>query len=203
MIALIDYGGGNLRSVTNALARLDTECMMASRPADVEGATAIVFPGVGAAAPAMAALRERELDRVIVAAIQRGIPYLGICLGLQLLFESSAEDGAACLAVLPGRVERLRTTVKLPHVGWNTVEPTRPHPMLTGLDGAAMYFTHSYVGVPRDRSLIAGETTHGSRFASVIASGQVVAVQFHPERSGAAGLAFLSGFVRAARPVAA
>lgn len=195
MIGLIDYGAGNLRSVQNALARLDEDCLIAASPEDLADAHAIVFPGVGAAAPAMAALRERGLDEAIVRAIDRNIPFLGICLGLQLLFESSAEDGASCLGVLGGTVERLPTREKLPHVGWNTVDHVRAHPVLAGMDGEAMYFTHSYVGAPRDAAVVAAETTHGVRFVSIIATGRVVGVQFHPERSGAAGLRLLANFV--------
>ncbi len=199
MIALIDYGAGNLRSVQNALARLDEDCVIVTGPDALAGAHAIVFPGVGAAAPAMAALRKRGLDQAIVAAIHQGIPFLGICLGLQLLFESSAEDGAACLAVLAGTVERLRTDEKIPHVGWNTVDQVRSHPVLAGVEGAAMYFVHSYVGVPRDAAVIAAQTTHGNPFTSIIARKRLVGVQFHPERSGTAGLHLLANFVRDAR----
>lgn len=199
MIALIDYGAGNLRSVQNALARLNQDCRVCSSSSDLSGADAILFPGVGAAGPAMASLRQRGLDRAIVDAIRRDVPYLGICLGLQLLFESSAEDGARCLGVLNGSVERLRTSEKLPHVGWNTVEQTRSHALVQGIDGRAMYFTHSFVGVPDDDTVVIARTVHGSPFVSVLAFGNAIAVQFHPERSGPAGLQFLGSFVAAAR----
>ena len=202
MIVVIDYGAGNLRSVQNALARLNQACLISRTPQDIRQARAIVFPGVGAAGPAMTALRERELDRAIIDAIRRDVPYLGICLGLQLLFESSAEDGAQCLGIVPGTVERLRTREKLPHVGWNTIELTRSHPVLDGIDGAAMYFTHSFVGVPGDPSVIAGRTVHGTSFASAVTIGRAVAVQFHPERSGDAGLRLLGSFVDNARTAA-
>jgi glutamine amidotransferase len=196
MIALVDYGAGNLRSVQNALEALEVESSIASTPKALAHADAIIFPGVGAAAPAMAALRARGLDRALVEAIQRDKPFLGICLGLQLLFDSSAEDGATCLGVFRGTVERLPTGEKLPHIGWNTLERVADHPVLTGLEGKAMYFVHSYVGVPRDRQLIAAETTHGVPFVSAVAAGQLVGVQFHPERSGPAGLKLLENFVR-------
>jgi glutamine amidotransferase len=199
MIALVDFGAGNLRSVENALDALKVASAIASTPTELAGAEAIIFPGVGAAAPAMAALRARGLDRALVEAIQRDKPFLGICLGLQLLFDSSAEDGATCLGVFRGTVERLPTGEKLPHIGWNTLERVADHPVLTGLEGEAMYFVHSYVGVPWDRQLIAAETTHGVPFVSAVAAGQLVGVQFHPERSGPAGLKLLENFVRFAR----
>ena len=199
MIALVDYGAGNLRSLQNAFDALEVESAIASTPEDLARADAIVFPGVGAAAPAMAALRSHGLDQPLVDAIRRGRPFLGICLGLQVLFDSSAEDGATCLRVLGGTVERLPTGEKLPHVGWNTLERVADHPVLAGLEAEAMYFVHSYVGVPQDRHLIAAETTHGVPFVSAIASGSMIAVQFHPERSGPAGLKLLENFVQFAR----
>jgi imidazole glycerol-phosphate synthase subunit HisH len=199
MIALVDYGAGNLRSVQNALDALKVASAIASTPTDLTGADAIIFPGVGAAGPAMAALRSRGLDRPLVDAIHQGTPFLGICLGLQLLFDSSAEDGATCLGVFRGTVGRLPTKEKLPHIGWNTLERVAGHPVLSGLEGEAMYFVHSYVAVPRDRQLIAAETTHGVPFVSAVAAGSTVAVQFHPERSGRAGLKMLGNFANFAR----
>lgn len=201
MMALVDYGAGNLRSVQNALGALRVESEIASTPDTLGSAEAIIFPGVGAAAPAMGALRARGLDGAIVDAIGRGKPFLGICLGLQLLFDSSAEDGATCLGIFRGTVERLPTREKLPHIGWNTIERVKPHPVLDGPEGEAMYFVHSYVSVPRDRQLVAAETTHGVPFVSAIATGSLVAVQFHPERSGRAGLKLLENFVEFARVI--
>jgi glutamine amidotransferase len=203
VIALIDYGAGNLRSVQNALARLDAACTITSTPEDLAKARAIIFPGVGAAGPAMAGLRERGLDQAVTAAIRNGIPFLGICLGMQLLFEWSAEDGAACLGVFPGTVERLQTKEKLPHVGWNTLEHVRPHRVLDGMEGEAFYFVHSYVVVPRYPAVAAGETTYGVPFVSAIARQGLIGVQFHPERSGSAGLRLLENFLRFADEEAA
>ena len=203
MIALIDYGAGNLRSVENALARLNAIATIAAAPEDLARARAIIFPGVGAAAPAMASLHDRGLDRAVITAIRNGVPFLGICLGMQLLFERSAEDGAACLGILPGTVERLNTREKLPHVGWNTLEHVRPHPVLEGVEGEAFYFVHSYVVVPRHPAVVAGETTHGVPFVSAIARQGLVGVQFHPERSGTAGLRLLEKFLRFAKVEAA
>jgi glutamine amidotransferase len=199
MIALVDYGAGNLRSVQNALAALEADSAIVSTPEDLTRADAIIFPGVGAAAPAMAALRARGLDGPLIEAIRQGTPFLGICLGLQLLFDSSAEDGATCLGVFRGTVERLPTSEKLPHIGWNTLDGVATHPVLAGLEGEAMYFVHSYVGVPQDRQLIAAQTTHGVPFVSAVATGRLVGVQFHPERSGRAGLKLLENFVQFAQ----
>lgn len=203
MIALIDYGAGNLRSVQNALGRLGATCAIVSTPEELARARAIIFPGVGAAAPAMAGLRDHGLDQAIIAAIRRGVPFLGICLGMQLLFDRSAEDGAACLGVIPGTVERIKTAEKLPHVGWNTLDHVRPQPVLEGLEGQAFYFVHSYVVVPRHPAVAAGETTHGTPFVSAIAREGLVGVQFHPERSGTAGLRLLENFLRFAKVEAA
>lgn len=196
MIALVDYGAGNLRSVENALARLDAAYTIATTPEDVAVAEAIIFPGVGAASPAMTRLRSRGLDQAVTTAIRSGVPFLGICLGMQLLFEWSAEDGAACLGILSGTVERLKTEEKVPHVGWNTLEGVRLHPVLEGSEGEAFYFVHSYVVVPRHAPLVAAVTTHGVPFVSAIALHRLVGVQFHPERSGAAGLRLLYNFVQ-------
>lgn len=203
MIAIVDFGGGNLRSVESALQRIGSRAEIASTPEALRNADAVILPGVGAAAPAMAGLRERNLDVAIVDALKRGVPFLGICLGLQLLFERSAEDGATCLSILRGSVERLQTTEKLPHVGWNSIDPVGAHPVLAGLDREPMYFVHSYVVVPADRDLELAQTTHGVPFVSAVAAGRVVGVQFHPERSGSAGLALLKNFVRFARVEAA
>ena len=203
MIAIVDFGAGNLKSVENALERLGTSDHIASTPDAVANADALILPGVGAAAPAMAGLRSRKLDVAIVDAIKRGVPFLGICLGMQLLFERSAEDGATCLDVIPGTVERLTTSQKLPHVGWNTIDVVRAHPVLSALDGEAMYFVHSYVAVPATRDVIVTKTTHGVPFVSGVATGRVVGVQFHPERSGEAGLKLLEAFVRFANVGAA
>ncbi len=195
MIALVDYGAGNLRSVENALGRLGVKASIASEAADLDGANAVIFPGVGAAGPAMARLKQHRLDEALRSSIRGGVPFLGICLGLQLLFDWSAEDGTACLSVLRGTVERLQTSEKLPHVGWNTIEGLRPHPVLDGLQGEAFYFVHSYVVIPRNPAVITTHTVHGSLFVSAVAHENLVAVQFHPERSGESGLRLIENFL--------
>ena len=201
MIALVDYGSGNLASVGNALHRIGAPFALADRADALTEARAVIFPGVGAAAPALSALRTRGLDRAIHEAIDRGVPFLGICLGLQLLFESSAEDGARCLGILEGTVERLATREKLPHVGWNAMHVVRPHPVLDAFQDEPMYFVHSFVAVPRKASVIAAQTTYGVPFVSAVAEDRLIGVQFHPERSGSAGLRLLEHFVRFAASV--
>ena len=199
-IAVIDYGAGNLVSIGHALERVGAAVTIATRPSELHGAEGLVVPGVGASAPAMAALRRRGLVEAILADLDRGIPYLGICLGMQLLFERSEEDGAEGLAVLRGTVRQLPRAPRLPHIGWNQLERRRDHPLLRDVpDGAACYFVHSYAGVPDDASIILAETEHGGRFASAVASGPLLGVQFHPERSGEGGLQVLANYVELVR----
>ncbi len=199
-IAVLDYGAGNLVSISHALERVGAAVRIASRATELEGAEGLVVPGVGASGPAMAALHRRGLVKPILAAVDRGMPYLGICLGLQLLFERSEEDGANGLAVLRGTVRRLEGAPRLPHIGWNQLERRRDHPLLRGIvDAAACYFVHSYAGVPEDRSVVLAETEHGGRFVSAVASGPLLGVQFHPERSGDDGLRVLANYVELVR----
>ncbi len=163
---------------------------------------ALVVPGVGAAAPAMARLDRHGLTGPIGAWLASGRPFLGICLGLQLLFESSDEDGAVTLGALAGRTLRLEDAPTLPHIGWNQVERTREHELFDGIaDGADFYFVHSYAGGPlaADEAAVLAHTTHGRPFVSAIARGPVLGVQFHPERSGHDGLRLLANFARLAR----
>lgn len=197
-IAVVDYGAGNLVSIAQALAAAGAEVILARRADALVDADALVVPGVGAAAPAMARLRRRGLDAPIRAWIGAGRPFLGICLGLQLLFEASDEDGAVTLGVLPGRTVRLAGAPRLPHIGWNQVERRRAHPLFTGIgEDADFYFVHSYAAAPAPGAgeLILAETGHGGRFVSAIARGSLAGVQFHPERSGRDGLRLLANFV--------
>jgi len=197
-LAVVDYGAGNLVSIDQALMRVGGEVVVADDPAALGGADALVVPGVGAAEPAMARLDERGLTAPLRAWLAGGRPFLGICLGVQLLFEASDEDGAETLGVVAGRAVRLDAAPTLPHIGWNQVERTRPHPLFDGIaDGADFYFVHSYAGepAPRDRGVVLATTEHGDRFTSAIARGAMVGVQFHPERSGDVGLRLLANFV--------
>jgi len=191
-IALVDYGAGNLVSIRNALERLGAQVGLASGPADLEGADTILVPGVGASAPAMGRLRQQELAGPIVELVRAGAWYVGICLGLQLLFERSDEDGAEMLGLLRGDVKVIPEAPSLPHIGWNRVDQRRAHPLLDGVaDGAPAYFVHTYAPVPADPGIVVADTEHGGRFVSVVASDRIVGFQFHPERSGADGLRML------------
>ena len=197
-IAVVDYGAGNLVSIEQAFTRVGAAVTVARSAEALSGADALVVPGVGAAAPAMARLERAGLVEPIRAWIAAGRPYLGICLGLQLLFEGSDEDGATTLGVLPGRTVRLEEAPTLPHIGWNQVERRREHPLFEGIaDGADLYFVHSYAGEPaggpNDEAVLA-TTEHGRPFVAAIARGPLLGVQFHPERSGADGLRLLANF---------
>jgi glutamine amidotransferase len=195
-VALVDHGAGNLVSLRWALERAGAEVVMARNPSGLDAAQAIVMPGVGAAAPAMARLRRSGLDRSVRDAVERGTWYLGVCLGLQLLFEGSDEDDAELLGLLGGRVRPIPRAPRLPHIGWNRVEPRTGHPLAEALGpGEAAYFAHTYVAEPTDPGVIVAETEHGGRFASLVARDRLLGTQFHPERSGPAGQRLLDAFV--------
>ena len=203
-VAVVDYGAGNLVSIEQALTLVGADVTVVRGPEGLAAADAVVVPGVGAAAPAMRRLARGGLVDPILRWLADDRPFLGICLGLQLLFEVSDEDGARMLGVVPGRVERLRNAPTLPHIGWNQVDLRCPHPLFDGVSsGSDLYFVHSYAGAPegaRAADAVLGETTHGRSFVSALARGRTFGVQFHPERSGADGLRLLSNFVASARP---
>ena len=201
-IAVVDYGAGNLVSIEQGLTASGAEVVVAREPGAIDRADAIVVPGVGAAAPAMDRLRDAGFVDPIVGWIAAGKPFLGVCLGLQLLFEASDEDGAQTFGVLPGRTRRLEDAPTLPHIGWNQVVRRREHPLFDGIaDGADFYFVHSYAGAPAETAddVILAETEHGTRFVSAVARGNLLGVQFHPERSGDDGLRLLANFVSLVR----
>lgn len=194
-IAVADYGAGNLVSICRALEVVGAEPAIVRDPEALLRADGLIVPGVGAAGPAMERLRRRGLIEPIQAWIRAGRPFLGICLGLQLLFDGSDEDGAATLGVLAGRTVELRGAPTLPHIGWNTVDRSGEHPLFDGIaPAAAFYFVHSYVAEPADPDLVIAESEHGSRFPAAIAREDLLAVQFHPERSGPDGLRLLANF---------
>lgn len=200
MIAIIDYGAGNLRSVANAVALLGYDGRVTSSPRDVMSAQAVILPGVGAAADTVVSLKSHGLDRAIKEIISKGTPFLAVCVGLQVLFEETQEGGGCqCLGLLPGKVKRLPSNVKVPHIGWNNVRQAKPHYIFDGIaDGAFFYFVHSYYAEPASDANVIGATEYGLTFASAVAFGNTVATQFHPEKSGAAGLKMYDNFLKRA-----
>jgi len=198
MIAIIDYGMGNLRSVQKGFEKVGHKASITNDPAAIRDANKVILPGVGAFPDAMQELRRRELIEPIRAAIHSGKPFLGICLGLQLLFDVGWEGGRhEGLGILPGEVVRFEVPpeYKVPHMGWNQLAIRRRAPLLEGLaDGAYVYFVHSYYVVPRDRDVIATETNYPQPFTSMIWRDNLFATQFHPEKSQADGLRMLKNF---------
>jgi imidazole glycerol-phosphate synthase subunit HisH len=202
MIAIVDYGMGNLRSVEKALAKTGVRVTVTSDPGEIAAASGVVLPGVGAYAACMDNLKSRSLAAPVVRAIEEGKPFLGICLGLQLLFEESEEFGPVRgLGVFPGKVRRfdgpLLAGLKIPHMGWNRLGIRRTVPELAGIDaGAFVYFVHSYYVEPKDPELAVTSTEYGIAFTSAIARDNVFACQFHPEKSQTVGLRILANFAR-------
>jgi glutamine amidotransferase len=202
MIAIVDYKAGNLTSVQLAFQALGCDASVTSDPQVILAADRVVFPGVGAAGSAMRNLTDLRLIPVLKEVANRGTPFLGICLGTQILLEFSEEDGGTpTLGLLPGRVPRFQPTDrwdKVPQMGWNQVRIVRPHPLLEGIaDDSEFYFVHSYYPAPADPSLAIGTTDYADvTFASMVGRGNVAATQFHPEKSGRIGLRLLANFTR-------
>jgi glutamine amidotransferase len=196
MIAIIDYGMGNLRSVTNAFRRLSAPITITSDAGVVRGASGLVLPGVGAFGKCVENLKASGLFDVIKEEIAAGKPYLGICLGMQILLDASEETpGVPGMSVVRGRVVRFQGAMKIPHMGWNSVEIAQPSPMLDGVpDGAYFYFVHSYYPAPEE-PVSAAFTDYGGRFTSALQKGSIFACQFHPEKSQAIGRQLLRNFV--------
>jgi len=200
VITIVDYKAGNLTSVRLALEHLGVEVEVTDQPDRVAAAEKVIFPGVGAAGAAMDTLRELGLLDALRDRIASGVPFLGICIGMQLLLDCSEEDGGAeCMGVLSGKVRLFQpsnSADKVPQMGWNAVEFVKPHPVQRGIDnGSEFYFVHSYYPDPVDDPVVVGRTEYaGVRFASMVATGGLVATQFHPERSGRIGLQLLDNF---------
>jgi glutamine amidotransferase len=198
MIKIVDYGMGNLRSVQKAFEKIGAEAAIVSRPAQAEGAEKLVLPGVGAFRDAIQELKRTELDRPVREHIAADKPFLGICLGLQLLFDVSYEDGQwEGLGILKGKVVRFadQPDLKIPHMGWNTLDFAKPTRLFEGIPGgSSFYFVHSYHVVPADASVIAARTEHGTQFVSAVARNNLFATQFHPEKSQSLGLHLLRNF---------
>lgn len=200
-VVIVDYGAGNLRSVARAVAHAGVEPLVTAKPEDVANAKALIVPGVGAAEDTMANLRRGGLVEPILEYIASGRPFLGVCMGQQALFEVSEEGGEhACLGVLPGRIVRFPRGMTVPHMGWNTVELRDEHPVFEGIpNGSYFYFVHSYHPAPADPSVVVAETEYeGVRFPAVVGRDNVIATQFHPEKSGRWGLRLYENFLRLA-----
>jgi len=199
-LVIVDYGAGNLHSVAKAVDAQGVKPMITTSARYLDEADALIVPGVGAAEDTMSNLRRCGLVEPIKEYINSGRPFLGVCMGQQALFESSEENGfQECLGVLPGRIVRLPDNQKVPHMGWNQVSIVQQHPIFEGIeDHSYFYFVHSYVPQPDDPSIIVGETDYGVKFASVVARDNVVATQFHPEKSGETGLRMYANFLRIA-----
>ena len=200
MIAVVDYGIGNLRSAEKALQHLGAQAALTNNPDAIAASDAVVLPGVGAFGACMQALRESGLEAATKEAATDGRPFLGICIGMQMLFDASDEaPGVAGLGIVPGRVTRLPDTVRLPQMGWNTLDVESRSELCAGLPAPAWcYFVHTYAAVPEDDSVVSAWSEYGRRFAAAIEAGPVWATQFHPEKSGDNGLALLENFVAAA-----
>lgn len=200
-VAVIDYDAGNTLSVTRALAKVGASVDLTPDPERVGRADAVVLPGVGAFGDCMKKLRQRGMDEACREAYAGGKPFLGVCVGLQVLFEGSEESpGAVGLDILPGRVVRFEAgDLKVPHMGWNQLGVAREHPVLDGLDGEAFYFVHSYYPEPAERDHVLGTSEYGTEFCAAAGRENLAAVQFHPEKSSRAGLELYENFLRWAR----
>jgi glutamine amidotransferase len=197
-VAIIDYGVGNLRSVEKAFAATDCAAIVSSDEKDLRAAEKLVLPGVGAFGACMRALRERGFDQLVRERVEEGTPLLGVCVGMQLLFEESDEFGATPgLGLLRGRVRRFSDELVVPHVGWNRIQQRQSHALFADVtNGSFFYFVHSYYCEPADKSVVTGETEYGLKYASVVAKDNLCGVQFHPEKSQDAGLRLLRNFAR-------
>jgi glutamine amidotransferase len=195
-LAIIDYGVGNLRSVEKAFAAMDCEAIISGDESVLRKAERLVLPGVGAFGACMKALKERGFDRLVKERASEGTPLLGVCVGMQLLFDESVEFGSTRgLGLLRGSVRRFSGDLVVPHVGWNRIQQKRSHQLFEGVEeGSFCYFVHSFYCEPSDQRVVVGETEYGVRYASVVADGNVCGVQFHPEKSQAVGLRMLRNF---------
>lgn len=201
-MTIVDYKAGNLTSVQLAFEHIGREVLITDKPEVVTTAERIVFPGVGAAKSAMQTLEQTRLADAIKKVVRKGIPFLGICIGMQLLFDKSEENnGTDCLSLLPGQVKRFKPTSKfdkIPQMGWNAVKQTRKHPIFEGIeDNSEFYFVHSYYPYPAEKAHIVGQTDYADvTFAASAGTENIIATQFHPERSGRIGLKLLENFCR-------
>lgn len=202
MVAIIDYDAGNLTSVARALTHLGYENQITFAPETITAAERVIFPGVGAAKATMETLQRRGLSEVLIDFYRTGKPMLGICIGIQILFAHSDEDDTECLGLLPGYVKKYPTTetknetLKVPQIGWNEVYQTASHPIFEGVPNPAhFYFVNSYYPVPENKDVVIGKTEYGLEFCSAIAHDNLIATQFHLEKSGRVGLKMLNNFL--------
>lgn len=194
-ITIIDYGMGNLYSVVNAFKALGAEPIVTSDVEEIRNAEKILLPGVGAFGDCMANLEKSGLIPVIKEALNSGKPFLGICLGMQVLFEGSEEDpGIPGLGFFKGQVKKIQTEYKIPHMGWNSLELKNSSPLMENTDGKYVYFVHSYFCDPDDKSIITAVTDYGTEVTAAVGKGSVQAFQFHPEKSSKVGIALLKAF---------
>ena len=200
IIAIIDYGAGNLRSVANAIRKLGYHPRVISKPNEVLDAAIVILPGVGAAADTMNSLEELGMTNAIRQLIQQGRPLFAVCVGLQILLSGTEEGGwHECLGAIPGIVRRLPPGLKIPHIGWNQVKQRVNHPVFEGIpDEANFYFVHSFYAEPEDMSVVAGTTSYGVSMCSMVIKDNLVATQFHPEKSGEYGLRMYANFLKIA-----
>ena len=200
-VAVVDYDAGNTLSVTRALEKVGADVDLTPDPERVARADAVVLPGVGAFGDCMRKLKERDMDGACRETYGSGKPFLGVCVGLQVLFEGSEESpGVEGLGILPGTVVRFVSgRLKVPHMGWNELQVERSHPVFEGLDGEAFYFVHSYYPEPVERSHVLGTSEYGEEFCAAAGRGNLAAVQFHPEKSSRAGLKLYENFLAWAR----
>jgi len=200
MIAVIDYGAGNLGSVVNALTKLGYRPLVTNAVSDVLKADAVFLPGVGAAADTMKSLAATGMDAAVRKLVELRKPLFAVCIGLQVLLTRTEEGGDhKCLDIIPGKVSKLPAGLKIPHMGWNQVKQVNMHPIFNGIpDNTNFYFVHSYYANPLDRSVVAGVTEYGIEFCSMLIKDNLFATQFHPEKSGEAGLKMYSNFLKIA-----
>lgn len=196
MIVVIDYDIGNLGSVINALDKLGVKSKISNNPKEIKKADALILPGVGAAGQGMKNLKKKGLDKVIVEQIKKEKPFLGICLGMQLLFESSEEGNVKCLGILKGSVKKFKKMKKIPQIGWNQVKVIKETKLLEGMDDNYFYYVNSFYCSPKDKNVTVGITNYGEEFAGVVAKDNIFGVQFHPEKSGPVGFRLLENFVK-------
>lgn len=195
MITVIDYGLGNLASVTNALKKLQILYEISSNVDVLKKAKVLILPGVGAAKQGMENLKARGIDKVIIKQVRKGTPILGICLGMQLLLSFSEEGNVDCLDLVKGTVKKFNTVLKVPEIGWNQVAVNGNSKLLAGIEyDSYFYFVNSYYCDPDDKKIITGITEYGGQFCSLLEKGNIYGVQFHPEKSGYVGLQLLKNF---------